>query len=92
MKRTHAPEVSIYMSLDKGSLQKYFNPNDPGPIHCRQLCTDFHEYLNSSISAAGCHSLINYKKFLWGTIGNAFFNKPFIKTMIGGALKTEISF
>lgn len=80
-KRRHARKVSIYLSLDGDSIQKYFNPNDPGPLYCRQLSTDFQEYLNSSVATAGRHTLINYKIFCGEQTGMRFLIEPLMKTI-----------
>ncbi|MEO7924237.1 MAG: hypothetical protein ABIR30_11225 [Chitinophagaceae bacterium] len=80
-KRPHARKVSIYLSLDGDSIQKYFNPNDPGPLYCRQLSNNFQEYLNSSVATAGRHTLINYKVFCGEQTGMRFLIEPLLKTI-----------
>jgi hypothetical protein len=80
-KRPHARKVSIFLSLDGDSIQKYFNPNDPGPLYCRQLSHDFQAYLENSIASAGRHTLINYKVFCGEQTGMRFLIEPLMKTI-----------
>ncbi len=80
-KKPHARKLSIYLSLDGDSIQKYFNPNDPGPLYCRQLSHDFQEYLDTSVATAGRHTLINYKVFCGEQTGMRFLIEPLLKTI-----------
>jgi hypothetical protein len=55
--------VSIYLTVNSDSISRYFNPNDPAPLYCRQLSHDFQDYLDNSVAIAGRYSTINYKVF-----------------------------
>lgn len=53
--------ISVFLSVDKRSLDQYFNPHDPAPIYKRQLRFDFVQYLNDSVATYRRHSAVLYK-------------------------------
>lgn len=53
--------ISIFLSVDKRTIDNYFNPHDPAPIYKRQLRFDFIQYLNDSVASYNRHSVIRYK-------------------------------
>jgi hypothetical protein len=61
MNKALSQRISIFLSVDKKSLNNYFNPHDPAPIYERQLRFDFIQYLNDSVASYKRHSTIRYK-------------------------------
>lgn len=79
--KAHPKRLSIYLSIEPDSIQKYFNPNDPAPLYCRQLSHDFQEYLDTSIATAGRHTVIHYKVFCGESNGMRFLIEPLMQTI-----------
>lgn len=61
MNKALSKRISIFLSVDKHSIDKYFNPHDPAPIYKRQLRFDFIQYLNDSVAGYKRSSTIRYK-------------------------------
>lgn len=61
MKKALVARISIFLSIDKSAVYKYYNPHDPAPLYNRQLCHEFQEYLSNSVAAARRNSTIRYK-------------------------------
>src|SRR5690349_17962066 len=80
-KRAHPKKISIYLSLNEDSIERYYNPNDPAPLAFRQLSYQFQEYLDASIAHAGRHTRINSKFFCSYTSGMNFLIDPLIKSI-----------
>ena len=53
--------INIFLSVDRNSLNNYFNPHDPAPVYKRQLRFDFVQYLNDSVATYRRNSTILYK-------------------------------
>ena len=79
--KAHPKKLSIYLSIDSDSVEKYFNPNDPAPLYCRQLSHDFQAYLDNSIAMAGRHTVIHYKLFCGEATGMRFLMEPLMQTI-----------
>lgn len=73
--------VCVYLSLDSGSITRYFNPNDPAPLASRQLSHDFQDYLDASVAMARRHSVIHYKIFCGEATGMRFLIEPLKRSL-----------
>jgi hypothetical protein len=54
-------KITIFLTIDEGTIDSYFNAHDPSPLYKRQLNQDFEVYLMSSIVAIKRYSSIRYK-------------------------------
>lgn len=61
MNKALSKRISIFLSVDKHTINNYFNPHDPAPIYKRQLRFDFVQYLNDSVAEYRRNSNIVYK-------------------------------
>lgn len=61
MKKTLLKRISVYLTIDENTINKYFNPHDPSPIYKRQLSHEFEQYITSSTLAVKRHTAIRYK-------------------------------
>ncbi len=52
---------NIFMTLDKHSIESYFNQNDPAPIYKRQLSHHFEQYIAESVRQAKRYDVVFYK-------------------------------
>lgn len=80
-KPSRVKRVSVYLSLDSGSINRYFNANDPAPLAYRHLSHEFQEYLNASVSMVQRHTVINYKIFCGESTGMRFLIEPLTQTL-----------
>jgi hypothetical protein len=55
MSKTLSKRISIFLSVDRKSINNYFNPHDTSPLYKRQLRFDFEQYLEGLLA--------NYKRF-----------------------------
>ncbi len=76
-----ANRVCVFLSLDSGSITRYFNANDPAPLAHRQLSHEFQEYLNASVAMARRHTVIQYKLFCGESTGMRFLIDPLKKSL-----------
>lgn len=53
--------ISIYLSVNENSIDRYFNQNDPAPSYRRQLSLDFEGYINNYVITAKRYTTIQYK-------------------------------
>lgn len=61
MKKALSNRISIFLSIDRTTVDNYFNPHDPAPIYKRQLRFDFVQYLTDSVVTYRRDSIICYK-------------------------------
>jgi len=61
MTNSLSTKIYIFISVDKQSLNDYFNPHDPAPIYKRQLSHAFELYIMNSIVSAKRNSVLSYK-------------------------------
>jgi hypothetical protein len=54
-------KISIYLSVDRHTLNEYFNAHDPSPIYKRQLSQQLEEYIQTSVANAKRYTAIFYK-------------------------------
>ena len=55
MSKTLSKRISIFLSVDRKTINNYFNPHDTSPLYKKQLRFDFEQYLESL--------LVNYKRY-----------------------------
>jgi hypothetical protein len=53
--------ISIYLTVNKETLNDYFNAHDPAPIYKRQLSHMLEEYIMTSVKSHKRYSAIFYK-------------------------------
>jgi len=53
--------VSIFLTLDRQTLNEYFNVHDPAPIYMRQISHELEDYILESAGTAKRYSAIFYK-------------------------------
>ncbi len=53
--------VSIFLTLDRQTIDSYFNGHDPAPIYMRQISHELDQYIMDSASSAKRYSAIFYK-------------------------------
>src|SRR5688572_499543 len=61
MKDTEIDKISIYLSVDRQTLNGYFNAHDPSPIYKRQLSHHLEEYIKVSVANAKRYTSLFYK-------------------------------
>lgn len=61
MNDSSTDRISIYLSVNKQTLNEYFNAHDPSPIYKRQLSHQLEQYIVNSVSKAKRYSAIFYK-------------------------------
>ncbi len=61
MNKALSKRISIFLTVDRNTIDNYFNPHDPAPIYKRQLRFDFVQYLNESVATYKKYSTIRYK-------------------------------
>ena len=76
-----AKKVSIFLTVDSESINKYFNSNDPAPLYCRQLSHEFQAYLNDSVACTRRHTVIDYKIFCGELSSMKFMVEPLMQTI-----------
>ena len=57
----NSKSVNIFMTLDKQSIESYFNTNDPAPIYKRQLSHQFEQYIAESSHNVKRYDVLFYK-------------------------------
>jgi hypothetical protein len=53
--------INIFLTVDKATLESYFNPHDPSPMYRRQISHGFEQYILSSIVSIKRYSLVTFK-------------------------------
>jgi hypothetical protein len=61
MNRTLPKRICIFLSIDRKTVNSYFNSHDNSSLYMRQLRFDFVQYLNGSLTAYKKGSVICYK-------------------------------
>ncbi len=77
----HFKGISVYLTVNAGSIHKYYNGNNPAPLYCRQLSHEFREYLSAYISYARRYTKINFKIFCGDSTNMRFQVEPPMKTI-----------
>lgn len=60
MSRTQK-KIDIYLTVNRSTINQYFNPHDPAPIYKRQLRQDVITYITDAVTTYTRHSVIRYK-------------------------------
>src|SRR5260221_7962521 len=53
--------INIFLTVDRQTINDYFNRHDPAPIYKRQISHQLEDYIKASVSAAKRYSVIFYK-------------------------------
>ncbi len=61
MSNPDSKSINVFLTLDQGVVDGYFNKHDPSPIYKRQLSHQFENYIMASVNAAKIYSVIFYK-------------------------------
>lgn len=60
MSRTQK-KIDIYLTVNRSTINQYFNPHDPAPIYKRQLRQDVITYITDAVTTYTRYSIIRYK-------------------------------
>jgi hypothetical protein len=61
MSKVLSKRISIFLSIDRKTINNYFNTHDTSPLYKRQLRFDFEQYLEGLLATYKRHTLICYK-------------------------------
>ncbi len=61
MSRTLSKKIDVFLTVNRSSIDKYFNPHDPAPTYKRQLHQDLVTYISDAVNTYSRHSTIRYK-------------------------------
>jgi hypothetical protein len=61
MRRAQAKKIDVYLTVNRSTIDDYFNPHDPAPIYKRQLRNDLITYMSESVSTYSRDTSIRYK-------------------------------
>jgi len=61
MEESELDIINIYLTVDRQTINNYFNSNDPAPIYKRQLSHQLEEYIKSCAASAKRYTPIFYK-------------------------------
>jgi hypothetical protein len=61
MSKLASKRISIFLSVDRKTVNEYFNQHDNSPLYKRQLSYDFEQYLNELLITYKRHTKICYK-------------------------------
>lgn len=61
MSKTLSKRISIFLSVDRKTINNYFNPHDTSILYKRQLRYDFEQYLEGLLATYKRYTLICYK-------------------------------
>jgi hypothetical protein len=61
MNKSLSKRISIFLSVDRKTINNYFNPHDTSTLYRRQLRYDFEQYLEGLLAIYKRHTLICYK-------------------------------
>jgi hypothetical protein len=61
MNKSLSKRISIFLSVDRKTINNYFNPHDTSTLYKRQLRYDFEQYLEGLLAIYKRHTLICYK-------------------------------
>lgn len=61
MSKVLSKRISIFLSVDRKSINNYFNQHDNSPLYMRQLSYDFEQYLEELLVNYKRHTKICYK-------------------------------
>jgi hypothetical protein len=61
MNKSLSKRISIFLSVDRKTINNYFNPHDTSPLYKRQIRFDFEQYLEGLLANYKRHTCICYK-------------------------------
>src|SRR5688572_33343043 len=61
MNESTSDRINIFLTVDRHTINEYFNSHDPAPIYKRQLSQQLQEYIKATVASAKRHSVIFYK-------------------------------
>jgi hypothetical protein len=61
MNKSLSKRICIFLSVDRKTINNYFNPHDTSTLYKRQLRYDFEQYLEGVLATYKRHTLICYK-------------------------------
>jgi len=61
MSKPVSKKIDVFLSVNKTTVNDYFNPHDPAPIYKRQLRKDMIAYLDDAVHNYSRHTEIRYK-------------------------------
>ncbi|SKC54424.1 hypothetical protein [Ohtaekwangia koreensis] len=61
MEESAFDKIDIFLTVDRQTINNYFNSHDPAPIYKRQLSHQLEEYIRTSVLSAKRYSAIFYK-------------------------------
>ena len=61
MNKTLFNRINIFLKVNEGTINAYFNIHDPAPIYKRQLSQEFEEYIMNYSIGIKRHSTVTYK-------------------------------
>lgn len=61
MSKALSKRISIFLSVDRKTINNYFNPHDTSSLYKRQLRFDFEQYIEGLLANYKRHTLICYK-------------------------------
>ena len=61
MSKPVSKKIDVFISVNKSTVNEYFNPHDPAPIYKRQLRRDMIAYLSDAVHNYSRHTEIRYK-------------------------------
>ena len=61
MSDTYSKPVNIFLTVDSGTIQTFFNENDPAPLYKRQLSHKLEQYIALTVVPVKRYSPVFYK-------------------------------
>jgi hypothetical protein len=61
MEDSSSERINIFLTVDRSTINTYFNSHDPAPIYKRQLSHQLEEYIRTSTIMARRYSAVFYK-------------------------------
>jgi hypothetical protein len=79
MSKPVSKKIDVFLSVNKTTVNDYFNPHDPAPIYKRQLRRDMIAYLDDAVHNYSRHAEIRYK--ISCTKGDKELVEPFMQAV-----------
>ena len=61
MSKPVSKKIDVFLSINRSTVNEYFNPHDPAPVYKRQLRRDMIAYLSEAVNTYTRHTVIRYK-------------------------------
>lgn len=59
--RAQSKKIDVYLTVNRSTIDDYFNPHDPAPVYKRQVRNDLITYMSESVSTYSRNTSIRYK-------------------------------